>query len=407
MPNKKSSHFYPPKPNGWVKNFIGLLWPWIHQPLTAGGFDLKVNDADLNRLKLIINQPCFIFPNHPTTTDPLVIFRLGYLLKKNFYFVAAFEHFNGPSKLQRWLLQFMGCYSIIRGKTDKPSFDCTLNIIKNNLGPLVIFAEGEVSNANDIMLPFQEGVVQLAQLSHRQLNKAQQNSSVYLCPVFVQYEYSEAGFEKALLKSIVQLEKQLAITAEKNSPIYDRLLNIGNVLLEAASLELGIALPENRDWPEKRAMIQHSILSKLQGILSITPDENATPIQQVRQIVALVNTALVNEPRSASPFVMQKIKNRNDFLRQFYALTDRVLHFITLYPNYLPPNEINHRYAELVMRYEKEVFGKINFRQSKAAQLIVAEPIELTNETPLTKEQILERIQAFYQQHAKLHETSV
>jgi 1-acyl-sn-glycerol-3-phosphate acyltransferase len=398
----KNQTFYPPKPNGLVKFILKCLWPVLSPPLTAGGFTLKINAEDFERLQSISNQPCFIFPNHPTTTDPLVIYKLGEKLKKNFYFVSAFEHFIDQNKWQGLLLQRMGCYSIIRGKTDKKSFDCTLDIIKNNLGPLVIFAEGEVSNANDIMLPFQEGVVQLAQLAHRQLNKLQPNASAFICPVFVQYDYPKIGLETALTKSILRLENELKIL-NASSSLYQRLLEIGQVLLHAASLELGMTLPENIDWPEKRELIQESILKKLQGLFGITPEENATTVEQVRQVVTRINTAILNEDEQASPYVKRRLSIRNQFLRQFYPLTDRILHFLTLYPNYLTTQEVNHRYVELVMRYEKEVFGKILFRHPKTAQVFVAQPIELNAQRPIERGDIFSQIQVFYQTRATQH----
>jgi 1-acyl-sn-glycerol-3-phosphate acyltransferase len=132
--------FCPPKPNPFFQNGLKPFLPFLFR-FNLGGFAVQIDRDSLARLKAIRGDRMLLMPNHPAQWDPWAMFELAKRTRNNFFFVAAREVFDWHNGVQGWFMQRMGCYSVVRGASDKESFKTTKDILAHNRGPVLFFVE--------------------------------------------------------------------------------------------------------------------------------------------------------------------------------------------------------------------------------------------------------------------------
>ena len=80
-------------------------------------------------------------------------------------------------------------YSIVRGTNDREAIRTTRDIIAAGQRWLVAFPEGQDHYHGDILLPFQNGVVQMVCWALDKLHEGGALPPVYMVPVAVRYHY--------------------------------------------------------------------------------------------------------------------------------------------------------------------------------------------------------------------------
>src|SRR5262249_56844355 len=108
-------------------------------------------------------------PNHPSSNDPLIALWMARRLGRAFNYLACRELFEG---FYGWVIQRLGCYSILRGTMDREAVRTTIALLAEQDRQVVIFPEGEIYGHNDMLLPFQAGVVQMGFMAVDRLEKA-------------------------------------------------------------------------------------------------------------------------------------------------------------------------------------------------------------------------------------------
>ncbi|NJM57528.1 MAG: 1-acyl-sn-glycerol-3-phosphate acyltransferase, partial [Synechococcales cyanobacterium RU_4_20] len=84
--------FYPPRPNFWFLRFVQLLSGTIARSYKMV---LEIDPEDLARVKALNDDRVVLFPNHPTFREPVLVYGLSAKVSKPFYYMAAYELFNG------------------------------------------------------------------------------------------------------------------------------------------------------------------------------------------------------------------------------------------------------------------------------------------------------------------------
>ena len=139
--------FRPARPNRFVAKLVGgTIRAQLRQKLKVDG--VTIDEADLARLRSRLDERCILMPSHSGGFEPYVIVHLSRMLQREFYYLAAMEAFE-QSPFIGWIMQRMGCYSIIRGTADRPSFQMTRRLLAAGDRPLVIFPEGQTVWQND------------------------------------------------------------------------------------------------------------------------------------------------------------------------------------------------------------------------------------------------------------------
>src|ERR1700687_711410 len=112
---------------------------------------LEVEARGVERLRALVEQGAglLLTPNHAGHADPFVLWEAADLLGLPFYFMTAWQVFAMRTWLGRRMLQHYGCFSVDREGTDLRAFKRAVQILSEEVHPLVIFPEGEVYHVND------------------------------------------------------------------------------------------------------------------------------------------------------------------------------------------------------------------------------------------------------------------
>src|SRR6188474_919543 len=106
--------FVPPRHNAALFSLSNLLLPRLAH-FFGNVYAVKVPPEDFARLTALRESRALLCPNHPTETDPIVVFWLARMLGQPFNYLATRETLDGP---RGRLLNQIGVYSVIRGFPD-------------------------------------------------------------------------------------------------------------------------------------------------------------------------------------------------------------------------------------------------------------------------------------------------
>ncbi len=368
--------FLPPKNNRAVEGLIKLILPWVFDDLLKG---LKVRCAkeDLEKLRQYRGERMLLLPNHPTGEDPYVLFEISRRLNESFNYVAAREIFDFEWGLRGWILQHCGSYSIIRGKADRESFKMTKELLVQGLRRLAIFIEGEVSNENDTIIPFEAGVIQLAFRAQEELARRHGEAfpPIYVAPVALKY-YFHKGVEKAIAHSLHSLEDEVGIY-KKAPETYDRILAIGNRILTVHEKQMNLSIEPEMSLGDRIRQVKNRLLKKMELFLEITPSPEESYLNRVRAIRNQMDQLIYayNPPEKFSNYEARMLEHLRKTFDEFYDELERLVNFMTLDEGYLRDNWTNERFIELLRRLEKEVFGSPRIQYPRTCVVKVGEVI--------------------------------
>jgi hypothetical protein len=95
--------------------------------------------------------------NHCRYTDALVLGRMGWTLRRPFYYLVAYHRFKN-NRREAWWSHRMGGYSVLREGADRQAIRASVDILARAERPIVVFPEGTWFRQNDRLFPVQEGV---------------------------------------------------------------------------------------------------------------------------------------------------------------------------------------------------------------------------------------------------------
>ncbi|MDJ0649674.1 MAG: 1-acyl-sn-glycerol-3-phosphate acyltransferase [Xenococcaceae cyanobacterium MO_188.B19] len=349
--------FYPPKLNRLLVHFLHLIIPyllrWVYQ------LELVVDSESLEKIKSLNSQNFLITPNHPTFQDPIVIFALSAKLGKQFYYLAAYELFQG---LLAWFLQRIGVYSLRRGLADRPSMKETLAILSDPQCSLVVFPEGGCSFQNDTVMPFRVGCLQMAFQALTQT--AKQNKplpDLYLVPVSIKYKYTQ-NMDSAIAITLKELEEALNLIPQTNSTPYQRLRLIAEQVMGKIEQDYGLQTSETETNPlsgtERIERLRNKILENCEQQLGIKTNPN----EMVRERTYKLENSLKTQVEqwesslvdSESSSLTTESANRLELIDKSVK---RLLNFDAIYDGYVAENPTPERFFDTLIRLEREVFA--------------------------------------------------
>lgn len=361
----------------------------------VGNLDVEISSEDLKRLKTYRGKSMLLLPNHPTYLDPYVLFELSKRLNENFNYVCARELFDLSNGLWGVTLQHLGAYSIIRGASDRESFKTSREILANGNNRLVIFIEGEVSHENDTLIPFESGVIQLAfwGLEDRMRRaKAEQKDfsaedGIYLAPVAVKYLCKD-GCEVHIERAVSHLEKAVGLNHPTEKKTYQRIIAIGQTVLETQEKRLNIQPQEDASITGRIEILKDRLLTKMELFLDLTPTANTSILDRVRGIRNRMDKMIYTyqEPPSLSPYEERVLEQERQELHEFYQELERVVNLLVLREGYIEENETPERYIDVIRRLEREVFGKPLINPPRTAVIRIGDILNLHTTYPAYEE---------------------
>ncbi len=367
--------FKAPKPSPLAMAVARAVMPLINRWYLKG-LTLDINAESMARLKTTSGYPTVFAPNHAAHADPAVMFLLSKRLSQAFYYMTARETFDTGSfgAIRSFLMQHLGAYSIVRGTADRNAFRTTRQLLVNGAGPLVIFAEGEISRQNDTVMRFERGITQLCFWALEDMKKAGIGKPLYVVPLGIKYGYTHDMWD-TIDTALTQLEREILPPAER-TPVerYERLRRIGVEILSTLTKEYHAHLATGTLEAQIQELKEH-ILAHAENIMGIHSD--ADVLTRVRALKNLVDAEVYRDVEQMMAYERQVHEQQLQKFQLFYPDLERLINFIAISDGYVAEEPSPERFLEVISRFEREVFGTSKMRGPRIASIRVGEPKNL------------------------------
>ena len=360
--------FFEPKPNGLV---IGMS-RWVNRRIALPGPNHLIEELEIEggeRLRALAESGARIMlaPNHPTHSDPQVMSETDRRLGVRNHFMAAYDVFL-RSRMQGWILQHNGAFSVDREGSDSRSLKTALKLLQESPMGLTIFPEGNVYLCNDRVTPFLEGAFFIALKAHRSLAP---DRGVHVVPVSLKYSYIE-DVRPQVNSALKALEADVVIEEAPEEDPIKQLTRLGRYLLaehlERRGMFREMAMVREEDLWQGLSAAAERVLHGLEGDLELTSTPELSPMERVRRARARIHQIRIDENSKVLPGETQRWADRAMF-------AFRVLSYGTPYAGEHPSLD---RYAETVERLMEDHYARIHppFGRRKAC-VQIGEAIDL------------------------------
>jgi hypothetical protein len=373
-----TNDFYPPLSNSFLIHFAQFIAPVGTRCIFQ--FELIIDRESIETIQALNNQRLLILPNHPTFQDPIVMFALSGKLKQKFYYLSAYELFQG---FMTKIFQGLRVYSIRRGLVDRPSIAQTIEILTQPNCRLVIFPEGGCSFQNDTVMPFRVGAVQIAFQALSKLAKQGEISDLYALPVSIKYRYTQ-DMQRVIHQSLKRLEQAFNLKSSAND--YARLRAIAQQVLVKMEQDYGTHSPSKNElsWDNRISLLRTHILEHCEQQLGISSNPKEPVRERTYKIEYVLKTrvdALESETTSADETSAGDRASNYSLIEKSIK---RLLNFDAIYDSYVAENPTPERFLDTLTRLEREVFDidKPPPKGYRQARVKIGEPVNLKDFFP-------------------------
>ena len=234
---EKPYQFVPPFTWTWPQTLYtrsGLFKPSLKR--MQGVVDHECRNLDKLKASIDAGHGIMMCPNHPRMADPMVFCFVARETPCNFYAMASWHLFN-QSRFSRLMIRLMGAFSVNREGLDRQAIDYAIKILQSAERPLLLFPEGATSKTNDRIMALMEGPAFIARnAAKRRANE--DGGKVVVHPIGIKYLY-QGDIVQACDAVLSDIEKRLTWKPQKDVPLIDRLIKVGNALLTLKELQYG------------------------------------------------------------------------------------------------------------------------------------------------------------------------
>ena len=255
---EKPYQFVPAFKTSWLQRTLTSLD--IHKQTLRrrdGVVKHEVRGAHLLRESIDAGHGILLTPNHPRMADAAVIHNVAGAARTPLYLMASWHLFN-QGAFVRFMVRTMGAFSVNREGMDRTSIDYAINILQTAERPLVIFPEGTTSRTNDKLMALMEGPSFIARTAAKRRKKEGQGSGkVVVHPVALRYVF-EGDVDAAANSALADIEKRLSWAPQKEMPLIDRIVKVGDALLKIKELQYGCEVAEGAHLKDRQNnMVDH------------------------------------------------------------------------------------------------------------------------------------------------------
>jgi 1-acyl-sn-glycerol-3-phosphate acyltransferase len=362
--------FVPPRHHAGLFWFARTFVPKLGRHF-GNVHDVTVAPEDLERLRALRGHRAILSPNHPTETDPIVVFWLSGLLDERFNFLSTRETLDGP---RGWCLNRIGAYSVIRGYPDRESIRATRRLLAEEDRKVVIFPEGLVYEHNDRLLQFQSGVPQMGFWALDDLEKAGKTPRLPIAPLAIRYRCCGPP-EPAIERGLAAVEAKLRV--ERKGTPYDRLLRLGSHVVALLEREEELKPDETLDLTARITRVREQVLKRVARSVGATLDERQTPGDQLHLLYNEVKEWIGATPEEPTAYEAQRYRQRAATGAALFNELARLNNTVAVTGDYIASEPTAERFLEVLGRLQKEVLGQVRHQTPLAAVVRAAPPIWL------------------------------
>ena len=146
----------------------GEIWPRLLSRLVPtvlrrshGVTEVELRGTEKLQALLDAGDGVLLAPNHCRMTDPVLMQSITREMGQPLFTMASSHLFRG-SGWMKFVLRRGGGFSVFREGFDRQALQKAIDILSTGQRPLVVFAEGSLSHANDRLNALQDGVAFMA-----------------------------------------------------------------------------------------------------------------------------------------------------------------------------------------------------------------------------------------------------
>jgi 1-acyl-sn-glycerol-3-phosphate acyltransferase len=230
----KPYRFVPPRYNALVWRLVRWWWPGQLRK-NHGVTSWEYVGLERLRASLEAGAGVLLASNHSRPCDPMVMGMLSDEVGRPFHAMASWHLFM-QSRVQGFLLQRVGGFSVYREGLDRESLKCAVRVLAEAQFPLLIFPEGIVTRNNDRLLDVMDGVSFIARSAAKHRASSASPGKVVVHPVFVRY-FFEGDLAATIAPVLKDIETRLSWEPQVHLPLPERIIKAGHGLLALKEAE--------------------------------------------------------------------------------------------------------------------------------------------------------------------------
>lgn len=354
--------FVPPRPNAFVWRLI--RWWWRGQLRKEFGV-ASWEFIGVERLRASLDAGCGVLlaSNHSRPCDPLMMGMLSGTVDRQFHAMASWHLFM-QGRVQRFLLQCVGGFSVWREGMDRESLKCAVRVLAEARSPLVIFPEGIVTRNNDRLLNLMDGVSFIARAAAKQRAASANPGKVVVHPVFIRY-FFEGDLAATIAPVLKDIETRLSWQPQIDLPLRERIAKAGHGLFALKEMEY-LGTPQTGHMRERLPQLLERVLGPLEREWKTERGEPDT-MSRVKRL----RTAILPDMVRGGLAEAENARRWRQFADLYFV---QQLHCYS--PDYLDGSPSPERLLETVERYEEDLTDKARPHPPLHAVISIGEAIE-------------------------------
>lgn len=360
----KPYEFVPPRFNPLIYSSLKPLLPLFLRK-AYGIASISYSGDENLRQSLQAGHGVLLTPNHSRPSDPFVIAALGNACRRPVNIMSTWHIFM-ENRLQRFLLQRVGIFSVHRESVDWKSLRCAEDILVTARHPLVMFPEAIVSRTNDHMNAFLRGSALVARRAALRRTAAK-SGEVVIHPVFIRYTFDgDVGERSAPV--LTEVENRLGWQAQSQLPLRERILKSGHALLASKEIEY-LGTVSHGPLSTRIAELREYILQPLESKW-IRNNRHPDTMARVKAIRMQIFPGLLDQSLSSG----EREQLWRDIADLYFV---QQLH---CYPEHYLDAPEHERLLEIVEHYEEDLTDKVRPHYPIHAKLHIGEALPVAPE---------------------------
>jgi 1-acyl-sn-glycerol-3-phosphate acyltransferase len=324
-----------------------------------------VDCAGTENIQDSLSRGCglLVTPNHSAHYDSAALYVAADRIDTPLFFMAAWQVFAMANKFERWAMQRLGCFSIDRESSDRSAFKQSIEILRSEPYPLVIFPEGDIYHTADRVTPFREGAAAIALSASKRATRP-----VEVIPCGIRFSFVDDPSEP-LRASLDEIERRLRLRPANSTPLVDRVHRVAEAALALKEIDY---MGESRTGRlrDRIGRLSEDILQRLEAAHEIS-GRGTTP-ERVKTLRAALIAAIEkceseNRPGDADDYFLQM--HDLFFVMQLFS-----------YPGeYLVEDPTLERVAETVDKFEEDILQRDlpRVRGRRRVRICFGEPVSV------------------------------
>ena len=285
--------FVPPVMSDWLPRLFNNRL--IHTPLvrfTESIVSIESRGAELLKKSIDAGHAVMMIPNHPRTSDPVVMYDLMRRVKTPMFAMASWHLFN-HGWFNKAVIRFYGGYSVNREGLDRASINFSISALQKNLRPILMFPEGATTRTNDALMPFLDGPTFIARTASRRRHKEGLKTVIHPIAIRYLFQGDEGNFEVELDRLLETIENVPGGRKSLQKDPVERVQFALEKLVQLKEMEFGVP-PKTELGPlERRQRLAETVMKTAElRCFGKRSDESMT--NRIRNVRSSVFPELLN-----------------------------------------------------------------------------------------------------------------